>query len=110
MNRYSIGIELVNAGRLRRTEAGDWLSWASVKIPPQDVLVAKHKAETVEAGWHVYPEPQISAALQVAVALHAAFGFEGILGHEDVAPGRKVDPGPAFPLASLSGRVLGRRT
>jgi N-acetylmuramoyl-L-alanine amidase len=109
MNRYSIGIELANAGRLRRTESGEWLSWTSTKIPPQDVLVAKHKAETVEAGWHVYPEPQIVAALQVAVALSAAFPIEGILGHDDIAPGRKSDPGPAFPLASIVSRVLGRK-
>ncbi|MET0986207.1 MAG: N-acetylmuramoyl-L-alanine amidase [Steroidobacteraceae bacterium] len=109
MNRFSIGIELVNAGRLKRTEGGDWMNWASVKIPPAEVLLATHKAENAPAGWHVYPEAQILAALKVAVALHAAFEFEGILGHEDVAPGRKADPGPAFPMTSFVSRVLGRK-
>ena len=108
-NRWSIGIELVNAGKLRRTEAGEWISWASVKIPPEEVLVAQHKSETTPAGWHVYPEPQIAAALSVASALHAHFRFEAVLGHEDVSPGRKLDPGPAFPLASFAGRIIGRK-
>lgn len=109
MNKFSIGIELVNAGRLKRTENGDWLNWASVKIPPAEVLLATHKAENAPAGWHVYPEAQLLAALKVAVALHAAFDFEDILGHDDAAPGRKVDPGPAFPMTSFVSRILGRK-
>jgi N-acetylmuramoyl-L-alanine amidase len=31
-----------------------------------------------------------------------------VLGHEDIARGRKVDPGPAFPLAAVRARALGR--
>jgi N-acetylmuramoyl-L-alanine amidase len=110
LNRFSIGIELANAGKLRKSEAGEWFSWSSVKIPPDQVLVAQHKAENAPAGWHIYPEPQIAAALDVAMALHAAFDFEAILGHEDIAPGRKADPGPAFPLSSIASRVIGRKT
>jgi N-acetylmuramoyl-L-alanine amidase len=34
--------------------------------------------------------------------------LKDVLGHEDIAPGRKSDPGPAFPLAALKSRVLGR--
>ena len=110
MNRFSIGIEMVNAGRLKRSESGEWLSWSSVKIPPDQVIVAQHKNDDAPAGWHIYPEAQINAALNVAVALHAEFEFEDILGHEDIAPKRKSDPGPAFPMTSIVGRVFGRHT
>ena len=36
------------------------------------------------------------------------YGLPDALGHEYIAPGRKVDPGPAFPLAAVRSRVLGR--
>lgn len=32
-----------------------------------------------------------------------------VIGHDDIAPDRKRDPGPAFPLAHIRARVLGRR-
>lgn len=110
MNRFSIGIEIVNAGRLKRSESGDWMSWNSVKIPPDQVIVAQHKNDDAPTGWQIYPEAQIASTLSVVVALHAEYEFEDILGHEDIAPGRKSDPGPAFPMASIVSRVFGRHT
>jgi N-acetylmuramoyl-L-alanine amidase len=108
MNRFSIGIEIVNAGKLKRSESGDWMSWNSVKIPPDQVIVAQHKNEDAPAGWHIYPEAQITATLNVAVALHAGFEFEDILGHEDIAP-TASDPAPPS-MASIVSRVFGRHT
>ena len=55
-----------------------------------------------------YPQAQIDAAVRVASALHTAYHFTDILGHEDVSPGRKVDPGPLFPMNSFRSIVLGR--
>jgi N-acetylmuramoyl-L-alanine amidase len=36
------------------------------------------------------------------------YGLRDIVGHDDIAPGRKNDPGPAFPLANIRARVFGR--
>ena len=33
LNNYSIGIEIDNAGRLTRTESGDFTTWFGMKIP-----------------------------------------------------------------------------
>jgi N-acetylmuramoyl-L-alanine amidase len=108
MNHYSIGIELVNAGKLRKNSSGQWVNWSNKIIPATDVTVAKHKDETSEAGWHEYPEAQIEAATKVSALLHKTYNFTDILGHDDVSPGRKFDPGPLFPINSFRSIVLGR--
>lgn len=110
MNRYSIGIELDNAGRL--TRAGNrWLSWFKVSYPDDEVLVANHKNDPPgmpPCGWHTYSEAQIAAALEVATLLVGHYRLRDVLGHDDIAPGRKVDPGPDFPMASFRARLFGR--
>ena len=58
--------------------------------------------------WHAFTEVQIGRALELADVIVAHYGLEDILGHEDIAPGRKTDPGPAFPLRSIASRVMGR--
>lgn len=108
MNHYSIGIELVNAGKLRKNSSGQWVTWSNKVIPVSDVSIARHKDETSDAGWHEYPEAQIEAATEVGALLHNAYKFTDILGHDDVSPGRKVDPGPLFPMISFRSIVLGR--
>lgn len=108
MNQYSIGIELVNAGKLRKRSDGKWVNWANIIIPEDEVSVAIHKSETTECGWHEYTQAQLDAAIQVASLLNASYPFTDILGHEDVSPGRKTDPGPLFPMNSFRSMVLGR--
>jgi N-acetylmuramoyl-L-alanine amidase len=107
MNSHSIGIEMANAGKLVR-KGDHWTSWSGAVIPDEEVIVAKHKDESTPTGWHVYPEAQIMAALQAGCALRAKYGFTDVLGHEDIAPGRKTDPGPAFPMGSYQSQVVGR--
>ena len=36
------------------------------------------------------------------------YKLEDVVGHEDIAPLRKSDPGPAFPMDSFRSRLLGR--
>jgi N-acetylmuramoyl-L-alanine amidase len=42
------------------------------------------------------------------MALVNHYGLADVLGHDDIAPGRKRDPGPDFPLDSVRARLLGR--
>lgn len=107
LNSRSIGIEIVNAGRLVRA-GGGWKSWAGEAIPNDQVLVARHPAEREAAGWHAYSAAQVGAVTAIGAALHRAYGLRDVLGHEDVSPGRKIDPGPAFPKATVAARILGR--
>lgn len=107
MNQHSIGIELDNAGKLER-QGGQWRSWFGRGYPDEEVMVATHRNETVERGWHLFTEPQLAMALDVARALIGHYGLRDILGHDDIAPGRKQDPGPAFPMESFRASILGR--
>lgn len=108
MNQYSIGIELVNAGKLRKNSADQWVSWSNTIIPNAEVTVSRHKDESSEAGWHEYTEIQLETVTKVSMVLHKTYNFTDILGHDDVSPGRKVDPGPLFPMNSFRSSALGR--
>lgn len=108
LNRYSIGIELDNAGRLH-PQGDHWRAWFGGEYQDHEVIEAVHKNESAPSGWHVFTEPQLQAAVTVSSLLVNKYSLEDILGHDDISPGRKVDPGPAFPMESFRGRVLGRR-
>ena len=108
LNRHSIGIELDNPGRL--VPSGE--AWVSDPKNPKhkysssEVLVATHKHETAPSGWYKYPEVQLRAAQELAALLARTYALQDILGHEDIAPGRKADPGPAFPMDRFRATVM----
>ncbi|MDP2433369.1 MAG: N-acetylmuramoyl-L-alanine amidase [Pseudomonadota bacterium] len=111
LNHYSIGIELDNVGRLDHI-AGKWVSPLKIVVPDDQVRVARHKNDapgTPASGWQTYTPEQIDAAFSVSQALIGHYDLQDILGHDDIAPGRKSDPGPDFPLPSLRARLFGRK-
>ncbi len=111
LNSHSIGIELDNAGELTHKAGGGWTAWFGKTYDDTDVVVANHKHDapgTAPSGWHAYTEAQLDALMDVVAVLQAKYKFEAVLGHDDIAPGRKRDPGPAFPMASVTARHEGR--
>ncbi|MEE8535980.1 MAG: N-acetylmuramoyl-L-alanine amidase, partial [Kiloniellales bacterium] len=107
LNQHSMGIELDNAGPLEGG-AGQWRAWFGRIYPDEDVVVAAHKFDRIERGWHRYSEAQIAAALEAAEAIVARYGLIDVLGHDDIAPERKQDPGPAFPMENFRSHLIGR--
>ncbi|HQT00882.1 MAG: N-acetylmuramyl-L-alanine amidase [Hydrogenophilales bacterium 16-64-46] len=111
LNKHSIGIELDNAGYLVKS-GGKWVSPLTRRsYPESDVTVAVHKNDppgSAPSGWHAYSAAQIEAVLACGVALFAHYELADVLGHDDIAPGRKRDPGPDFPMESVRARLLGR--
>ena len=111
LNHHSIGIELDNAGCLVRS-GGKWVSPLTRRsYPDNEVTVATHKHAapgTAPCGWHAYTPEQIESTLACGMALVAHYGLADVLGHEDIAPGRKRDPGPDFPMESVRARLQGR--
>lgn len=108
LNPHSIGIEIVNAGKLSKTAGGKWVTWSGKVIDDKEVIVATHKTESQPAGWHMFTEAQLLATMEIGTALRQHYGLLDVLGHDDISPKRKVDPGPAFPMISVQSRIMGR--
>ena len=107
LNHASIGIEMDNAGAMSRV--GDkFVAWFGKEYAASEVMLAEHKHGGGVRPWHAYTEVQIERALELAELLVDHYALEDVLGHEDIARGRKQDPGPAFPLAAIASRALGR--
>lgn len=106
-NQYSIGIEIDNPGRLTRTESGGYTTWFGRTVAAEQVVTLKHRNESVPTPWQLYTEPQLEAVFALCAALCTSYPIREILGHEEIAPGRKTDPGPAFPLERLRDGLLG---
>jgi len=84
LNATSIGIELVNQG-YEQSADGRRL-------------------------WYPYSQAQIDALVVLLKDIMARHGLKpgAIIGHSDIAPQRKVDPGPLFPWKALAGAGIGR--
>jgi N-acetyl-anhydromuramyl-L-alanine amidase AmpD len=95
LNHCSIGIELANAGN----SAGA-LTWAK-RQPGYQGKFAAHKSGGPTVEWEAYPPAQLAACEAVSKVLVARYNLDDVIGHEDCSPGRKTDPGPAFPMAAL---------
>lgn len=108
LNSYSIGIEMDNVGPLKKV--GDaYQAWFGTLYAEDQVVYAKHRLDGESRWWHTYTEAQIQKALELAQLLARHYGLKDVIGHEDIAPDRKRDPGPAFPLESVRASVLGRQ-
>lgn len=106
LNQYSIGIELDNAGQLKARGDGTYESWFGEVYGENEVLAAQHANQQSIGYWHKYTEVQIARTLSICKALCSYYDISTVVGHEEIAPARKVDPGPAFPLQKFKALVL----
>jgi len=100
-NKYSIGIEIDNAGSLEKV-GNQYKSWFGKKYNENEVLQAIHRNEKMPCFWHTYTEEQIEKTIEICELLITTYpSIKRILGHEEISKGRKRDPGPAFPLDKI---------
>lgn len=99
LNSNTIGIELANGGDTYPTKFSD--------LPP---VKAKHRNGGPEREWEAYTPKQLAAAEEVCKAIYRRYHIDDVLGHDEIAPSRKTDPGPAFPMAAFRHTILSSLT
>jgi N-acetylmuramoyl-L-alanine amidase len=104
-NHFSLGIEIDNAGRLQQ-QGDDFSSWTGGLYEEQEAVQAFYRDEAEPSWWHRYPGIQLEVVENLCLLLIKTYHIDRILGHEEIAPERKEDPGPAFPLDALRQRLL----
>ena len=92
INRHSIGIEQVNDGYKERTSQ------------PEGIVI-----EGSDRQWYAFDPREIAATIALCQSLVERYHIEprNVVGHGDVAPKRKVDPGPLFPWKELAEYGVG---
>lgn len=108
VNTISIGIEMVNWGDLRKRD-GKFYCWPGEFTREYDVNKYGTPILANNLWWAPYTEEQFQACASLCKELVAQFPEitrERIVGHEDVAPGRKLDPGPAFDWERFRSEVF----
>lgn len=94
LNNHSIGIEFVNSGLLEAKKNQDGSIYYFNRLTNTRIL--DYQKDCNGHAWENYTPAQMDAAVKVAEALVSEYRLVDVLGHEQIAPGRKVDPGPAF--------------
>ena len=86
-------------------------SWGNVRdVNSASIGIEIQNVGLDENGGRVpFPEPQIYAVIRLCFDIQRRHGILpwNVVGHSDVAPGRKQDPGEAFPWKKLSEAGVG---
>lgn len=99
VNPITLGIEIANAGNddPRESDAYDW----AARQPGFASLTAAHRNGGGLEKWEMFPKAQLEAVFALTQALVKRHHLDDITGHDCIAPDRKNDPGPAFPMEEL---------
>lgn len=109
LNGFSIGIEIINPGKLQKVAEGVYKGVGSYDTNRDPSLVVKY-AKTAAHGegyWLAYSDAQVAAVRELCAGICAAYGIKDILTHWLISPGRKVDTNPLFPLEQLRKDLAG---
>lgn len=103
VGRFSIGIEVSNPGPLLKMPDGSFETTYG-KRWEGGVVEAWHDNDKHKQGWHFwaeYSQTELDLCAHIGELLRLEYGLTDVVGHDEIAPGRKSDPGPAWPMAWL---------
>lgn len=110
VNGFSVGIEIVNPGKMILSQEGKARAWWGQEFDLKQWRIQPQETDEHGGGWwmHYTPE-QLWALNALLVALFDGIpSLRDIRPHWYVSPGRKVDTNPFFPLEQVRARILGR--
>lgn len=110
-NPWSLGIEIVNWGQLimRDNACYCWPGAFTTPYTGPEPVFARGD------WWAPYPDIQVEGVIELSRHLTERYDIplQGIVRHSDIAPERKIDPGPAFPWrrykSAMRSAINGRR-
>lgn len=104
-NNFSIGIEIVNPGKL--VKDGDKAkAWFGQSWPTSQLKYAVSEDHGGSGWWMDYTPEQITAVTELCKALATTYPINAITTHWAISPGRKVDTNPLFPLEQVAHEAL----
>jgi N-acetylmuramoyl-L-alanine amidase len=107
-NGFSIGIEIVNPGKLTPVAKGG-LAWFGQIFDETEGVLAMTTPQHGAGAWLPYTSEQMRAVEDLLICLFRDIkSLTDITTHWFISPGRKVDTNPLFPLEAIRARVLGR--
>ena len=110
VNGFAFGIEIVNPGKCSKLRSGLFQPWFKAQYREGQDGLHFSFASTREHGkgwWLDYSPQQIETVGALCQALIAKYDLDFIAGHWEIAPGRKIDPNPLFPLEAMRTKLFG---
>lgn len=107
-NKFALGIEIGNPGPLVKQTDGSFKT--SYGTPWKGgVVEAWHKNDVAHRGWRHWAEyspTEIDLVVHICELWRREYGITDVVGHDEIAPGRKSDPGPAFPIDFVRATIF----
>lgn len=101
LNAYSIGIEVTCPGWATATNDPNvfrlWNGRSVKNGDPWHYEYAAHKISGEKKWWALFTEKQIEALKEIGSVLMNHYDLDEAVGHDQIAPSRKIDPGPCCP-------------
>jgi len=109
-NDFSIGIELVNPGRLSEHSEDRARAWYGETFAIEEFGIEWRRTPQHGNGlWMPYTPEQIETLIALLETLFEQVPtLKAITTHWYISPGRKSDTNPLFPLESVRSRIFGR--
>ena len=109
VNGFAFGIELVNLGKCTKLRDGHFQPWfkALYRDGEDGLRFAFAQSKPHGKGWWLdYTSEQIRTVTALCQALIDKYELSFLAGHFEIAPGRKIDPNPLFPLDALRSSLI----